>query len=109
VSPVVLRNIRGQNALSLIAALLGAPQYKDAQFGDTKRCSLRVESGTLVDVLNATVSAHGRLAWAFERSADPTAIVPFVVTLFSGSAGSGSGVPGEMRWCRSIRATNGAA
>jgi len=94
VPAIQLPGIRARNALGLIAALLDGPQYKDAQLGDTKRFALRVDAGTVLDVLNATVSAHGELAWAFEaKPAD--AMFPFTVTLFSGFAGSGCGVPGR--------------
>jgi hypothetical protein len=95
VQPVLLPDIRGRNALSLIAAFLGAPQYRNTQLGDTKRFSLRVEAGTVLDVLNATVSAHGEMAWAFENTRTADSIFPFIVTLFSGSAGYGCGVPGQ--------------
>ncbi len=95
VPPVLLPDIRGRNALSLIAALLGAPQYKDAAFGDTKRFSLRVDGGTVLDVLNATVSAHGGLAWVFAKNLTVDAMFPFTVTLLSGGTGTGCGVPGH--------------
>jgi hypothetical protein len=36
VQPLLLHDIRGRNALYLIAALLGAPQYQDVWFGETK-------------------------------------------------------------------------
>ena len=94
VPAIQLPGIRARNALSLIAALLDAPQYKEVQFGDTKRFALRVDTGTVLDVLNATVSAHGELAWAFEaKPAD--SMFPFSVMLLSGASGSGCGVPGR--------------
>ena len=94
VPAIQLPGIRARNALGLIAALLDGPQYKEVQLGDTKRFALRVDTGTVLDVLNATVSAHGELAWAFEaKPAD--SMFPFTVTLWSGSTGSGCGVPGR--------------
>jgi hypothetical protein len=95
VPAVRLADIRGRHALSLVAAFLGAPQYRDAQLGDTRRFSLQVDEGTVLDVLNAAVGAHGGMAWAFERGPGADAMFPFMVTLFSGSTGSGCGVPGR--------------
>ena len=94
VPAIQLPGIRARNALGLIAALLDGPQYKEVQLGDTKRFALRVDTGTVLDVLNATVSAHGELAWAFEaKPAD--SMFPFTVTLWSGASRSGCGVPGR--------------
>jgi hypothetical protein len=95
VQPIALRDIRGRNALSIIAALLGGPQYRDTAFGDTTRFSLNVDGGTVLDVLNATVSAHGSLAWAFAAVRPSDSSFPFTVTLFSGLSGAGCGVPGR--------------
>jgi hypothetical protein len=50
---VTLREIRARNALSVTAALLGAPQYVDTQLGDNKRFSVHVGGGTVLDFLNA--------------------------------------------------------
>jgi hypothetical protein len=95
VEPLHLGNLRGRNALSIIAAVLGGPQYRDVQLGDTKRFSLHFAGGTVLELLNAVTSAHGRLAWAFAASGTRASIFPFVVTLFSGFSGAGCGVPGH--------------
>lgn len=96
VPPVSLRDIRGRNALSLIAAFLDGPQYKETQLGDTRRFSLELPEGTVLDLLNATVRGHGELAWSFEPTGDrPGSIFPYIVSLLSGASGVGCGVPGS--------------
>ena len=95
VPPVRLKGIRGRNALSLIAAFLGAPQYRETQLGDTKRFSLDLDAGAVLDLLNGTVRAHGDMAWSFDATGRGAAsLFPYMVTLYSGASGSGCGVPG---------------
>lgn len=97
VPAVVLNNIRSRNALALIAALLGAPQYRGVAVGDTKRFSLNLQPGTVIDLLNGTVRAHGGMAWSFKSSREPPAPqFPYVVGLQMGGSGGGCGVPGLM-------------
>jgi hypothetical protein len=93
VPPVLLGDIRGRNALSYVAAWLGGPQCRDIQFGDSTRFTLQFDGGTVLDLLNAVVRAHGELAWSFApRPTSPS--FPYMVTLFIGSSGTGCGVPG---------------
>ncbi len=88
-----LEDVRARNGLSLVAALLGAPQYRNIELGDTRRFALNVEGGTVLDVMNAAVRAHGNLAWVFEsRSRDE--LFPYMVSMYSGGFGVGCGVPG---------------
>src|SRR3954447_444740 len=68
VPPVVLPNIRARNALSLILAFLGGPQDHDNRMDDTKSFSLNLPAGSVLDLLNGTVRAHGAIAWAFDPS-----------------------------------------
>ncbi len=94
VQPVVLHDVRARNVLSLVAAFLGAPQYRDTALNDMKRFTLEVESGTVLDLLNAAVSAHGALSWSFQTGGhDPT--FPFFVYMYEGVSGTGCGVPGH--------------
>ena len=96
VQQLELRDIRARNALSVVAAFLGAPQYADTQLGDTKRFSVHLNGGTVFDLLNAVVSAHGELAWSFEGARiTPMNGFPFIVTIYAGSTGTGCGVPGH--------------
>ena len=94
IQPVVMRNVRARNALSVVAAYLGGPQYRDTQLGDTRRFSVQLEEGTVIDLLNAAVSAHGELAWAFETIPGDRSF-PFMVMMYSGDTGFGCGVPGH--------------
>lgn len=93
VPPILLPNIRLDNALSLVAAFLGAPQYRGGgNVGDLKRLSLNLPAGTVLDLLNGTVRAHGEMAWAFESAAPGrSSLFPYTVTLH---AAGGYGVPG---------------
>jgi hypothetical protein len=93
VPAVRLDDIRARNASSLVAALLGGPQYRNVEVHDTRRFALNVEGGTVLDLMNATVRAHGSMAWAFEsRARDAT--FPYMVSMYSGGFGTGCGVPG---------------
>jgi hypothetical protein len=95
VQSLFLGDIRARTALSVVAAFLGAPQYRDTQLGDTKRFSLQLDAGTVLDLLNAAVRAHGELAWSLEWTrVNGTHIFPLTVSLYSGAFGNGVGVPG---------------
>jgi hypothetical protein len=59
VEPILLRNLRSRNALSIITALLGSPQYRDVQLGDTKRFSLQF-AGARCSTCSAPVDSTGR-------------------------------------------------
>ena len=94
VPPILLPNIRIGNALLLIASFLGAPQSRGgSSLTDTKRFTLDLRAGTVLDLLNATVRAHGEIAWAFESNS-PAPSLPYTVTL---SAAGGYAVPGVQR------------
>jgi hypothetical protein len=94
IQALLLSNVRARNALSVIAAFLGAPQSRDVQFDDAKRFSLQLDSGTVLDLLNATVRAHGELAWSFEPAPNDRNF-PFLVSVIGGATGFGCGVPGR--------------
>jgi len=97
IQPVALRDIRARNALSVAAAFLGAPQYAGTQLSDNKRFSMDLSGGTVLDLLNATVSAHGELAWSFQtqRVDGASILFPYMVTIYAGATGNGCGVPGQ--------------
>jgi hypothetical protein len=90
---VKLDDIRARNALSLIATFLGGPQYRDTQLGDTRRFSLDLEAGTILDLMNAAAKAHGELVWSFQTMSGDSPF-PYIVTMHSGMSGTGCGVPG---------------
>ena len=94
VPPIQLADIRVGHALSLAAAFLGAPQYRGGSVADTKRFSLDLGAGTVLDLLNGAVRAHGEVAWAFETNPPGRSLFPYTVTL---SAAGGYGVPGVSR------------
>jgi len=80
------------DALRIVAGLFGedlsASQRDD--LNDTKRFSLNVPPGTLLDALDGIVRAHGLLAWALEpwpsTPRGPGSVVPpFMISLASGS------------------------
>jgi hypothetical protein len=87
--------MRARDALAVVAAFLGTSRCENHP--DSKRFSLQFERGTVLELLIAIVRAHGELTWKFEEppdSANPNAVLPFVITFLVGSSGAGCGVPG---------------
>jgi hypothetical protein len=98
VPAVTFRQTNGHRALTLVARLLGAPPDTQTQFSDTRRFPLQLERGTVLDLLNATVRAHGDMSWLFEHQRRAEGGFPYIVTLMSGEgAGGGLGVSGPFR------------
>jgi hypothetical protein len=75
--------------------LLGAADTSQIALGDTKPFVLDTEPARIIDLLNATVRAHGQLTWVFEHTphADKPQF-PFMMTFMTRTSGFGLGVPG---------------
>jgi hypothetical protein len=93
IQPVALESTRIRNAFALIAAFLGASKNDYTDLGDTTRFSVRVENGTVLDLLSATAAAHGSLGWILEHRTDSRH--PFLLMVMSGANGSGSYLSGR--------------
>jgi hypothetical protein len=94
-------NIGGREAVRLVAALLGAdfPFSQTIELDDTRRFSLNLPPGSVLDALNGIVRAYGTLAWSLEPWPAPTRVAPgtsppspFMVSLVWGAAGRAQGV-----------------
>jgi len=87
---VILENVDSNDAYEVMVRLVGA-QFTRSAIGETTPFSVSVPpTRTVRDVLNAIVQSHGRLAWSLTSSSSP---LPLIVTLFSGGAGAGVGIP----------------
>jgi hypothetical protein len=97
VSGIDLRDVAADEALALAARLLGHLDGRNS-FQDTKRFSVSVPSGNVLDVLNAIVRAHGELTWTLDwnlsrrRRTDPV----YSLTLWMKYGGQGIAIlPGR--------------
>ena len=93
---LTLRQISVRTALHAAAALLGSSADAVASLADTKSFALETEPGPILDVLNATVRAHGEITWTFypnERQTDSR--FAYFVGFMRGTDGVGIGVPGR--------------
>ena len=52
-------------ATTIVAALLGKPLIEPIRPGEGRTFNLDVRDGTMFDLMNAIVRAHGELAWSF--------------------------------------------
>ena len=93
IQPIALESTRARHACALISAFLGGSANAYADLGDTTRFSVRVENGTVLDLLSATAAAHGSLGWVLEHTTD--ARHPYVLMVMFGANGSGSLLSGR--------------
>lgn len=82
-------------AKALVAALLGKPLIEPIRPGEGKTFNLDVRDGTMFDLLNAIVRAHGELAWSFSPGEGDADHARYFVGFFAGASGGAYGVPGR--------------
>lgn len=82
-------------AQTIVAALLGKPSIEPIRPGEGKTFNLDFPDGTMFDLLNATVRAHGELAWSFYPDEGAAAHTRYFVGFFAGANGGAYGVPGR--------------
>ena len=93
VSGVKLEDVRcGRAALELAAKSLGRTDSRN-YLSDSKRCTIEMPQGTVFDVLNAAVRAHGELTWAVEWTPfDHQDLAAMVWMFVAGAGGYGEGI-----------------
>ncbi len=97
VTNVKLENVHTRDAMALVARSLGRQDGKN-YISDTKRLSVNLPQGTILDVLNATVRANGELVWALEWAPIRRPANAPVCTLWMfvfGGGGFGQGIMAE--------------
>jgi hypothetical protein len=93
VDRVALPDVSAAEVMTYLQRLLGHADSSAAGPGDTSRFSIELPAGaTLMDVLNATVRAHGTLAWSLSSKADAEDEFPRTISLFIGASGYGFGI-----------------
>ena len=87
------------DAMRIVAALFGTDLVGSQRndLGDTKRFSLDLPPGTILDALNGIVRAHGLLTWGLEPFpptplAPGSVVSPFIVSLVNGMRGQAQGI-----------------
>jgi hypothetical protein len=106
------------DALQIIVALFGQELHPTQRnnLRETKRFTLDVPAGTVLDALDAIVRSHGTLSWGVEPyppspTAPGTVLPPFLASLVNGRKGAAigigvhldrePGIPGQIeRWGR---------
>ena len=75
-------NVPMDDAVRMLAAAIGTAGR--ARLGDSKRLSLDVPQGTILEVMNAIVVAHGELMWEFApvRVRDGVVGARYVINFF---------------------------
>jgi hypothetical protein len=71
VRDVQLRRVTLSTVMGLIASALKSPEHAMNTIPDTRRISIDMPAGSVLDFLNAAAKSHGRLSWEFgDLSAD---------------------------------------
>jgi hypothetical protein len=93
-----LDDMRGSDAIGLVASTLGAPAHATNNFSDSRHFSIDLPHGsTVLDLLNAVVRSHGELSWELSElrasSSRPNGYRHALSFSFFSGTGSGFDVP----------------
>jgi hypothetical protein len=64
---VQLQRVTLSTVLGLIASVLKSRDHATNYIADTKRISIEMPAGSLLDLLNAVAKSHGQLTWQFDE------------------------------------------
>jgi hypothetical protein len=65
---VQLTDVPGEQAIGALLAQVGAPERAKAnQFSDSRRFSVDLSPGTVLDALNTIVRSHGEMSWSWRE------------------------------------------
>jgi hypothetical protein len=67
VTALDLEDVTLSTIVGAITSALGSPEPANNSIPDTRRLSVSVNAGSVLDLLNAAAAAHGKLCWAFEE------------------------------------------
>jgi hypothetical protein len=67
VRDVQLQRVTLSTVLGLIASVLKSRDHATNYIADTKRISIEMPAGSLLDLLNAVAKSHGQLTWQFDE------------------------------------------
>jgi hypothetical protein len=68
VNNVRLADVSTAEALGLVASLLDPPVPRRAFVPDTRRVTVDLPQGTILELLNAVVRSHGEMSWQWEEA-----------------------------------------
>jgi hypothetical protein len=66
VAPVRLDDVTASKAIGVVTAALGAPEHARNSFPDSRRFSLDLPQGSVLDLLNGIARSHGQMYWGWE-------------------------------------------
>ena len=67
VPDVRLRRVTLSTVMGVIASALKAPEHASNTIVDTRRMSIDIPAGSVLDLLNAAAKSHGQLTWQFDE------------------------------------------
>jgi len=67
VPEVQLRRVTLSTVMGVIASALKGPEHASNTIVDTRRMSIDIPAGSVLDLLNAAAKAHGQLTWQFDE------------------------------------------
>jgi hypothetical protein len=67
VPDVQLRRVTLSTVMGVIASALKGPEHASNTIVDTRRMSIDIPAGSVLDLLNAAAKSHGQLTWQFDE------------------------------------------